>query len=135
MCVLPHKFSVFYRGQGWEYLPFRFCIGMWILILVLVLVATDASAFVCYITRFTEENFATLIAFIFIKKAFEKVFHIGDKYPLHPGDCYCKPTNKTEYKLFGTSPEGTFQPIFRNESAIDHIFPCSVNIHHIEFSL
>lgn len=32
------------------------------------MVAIDASALVCYITRFTEENFATLIAFIFIYK-------------------------------------------------------------------
>lgn len=34
----------------------------------MILVAIDASALVCYITRFTEENFATLIAFIFIIK-------------------------------------------------------------------
>lgn len=30
------------------------------------MVAIDASALVCYITRFTEENFATLVAVIFI---------------------------------------------------------------------
>lgn len=48
----------------------------------MILVATDASAIVCYITRFTEENFATLIAFIFIAKAVENVIKIGDKYPI-----------------------------------------------------
>lgn len=37
-------------------------------VILVILVAIDASAFVCYITRFTEENFATLIAFIFIFK-------------------------------------------------------------------
>lgn len=36
--------------------------------MLVVMVAIDASALVCYITRFTEENFATLIAFIFIYK-------------------------------------------------------------------
>lgn len=46
----------------------RFWIGTWITIILIVMVAIDASAFVCYITRFTEENFATLIAFIFIYK-------------------------------------------------------------------
>lgn len=46
----------------------RFWIGTWIVIILIFLVAVDASALVCYITRFTEENFATLIAFIFIIK-------------------------------------------------------------------
>lgn len=36
--------------------------------ILLILVAIDASALVCYITRFTEENFALLIATIFIYK-------------------------------------------------------------------
>ena len=57
--------------------------------MLLVIVATDASAFVCFITRFTEENFATLIAFIFIKKAFDKVAHIKDYYPIEESPCYC----------------------------------------------
>jgi HCO3- transporter family. len=41
---------------------------MWIAVILIILVAVDASVLVCYITRFTEENFATLIAFIFIYK-------------------------------------------------------------------
>jgi solute carrier family 4 (sodium bicarbonate transporter), member 10 len=53
---------------NWDYMAFRFWIGTWVAIILLILVAIDASAFVCYITRFTEENFATLIAFIFIYK-------------------------------------------------------------------
>lgn len=52
----------------WEYISFRFWIGTWMSLILLILVAFDASAAVCYITRFTEENFATLIAFIFIYK-------------------------------------------------------------------
>lgn len=54
--------------MGWDYLSLRFWIGTWISLILLVLVAIDASALVCYITRFTEENFACLIAFIFIYK-------------------------------------------------------------------
>lgn len=54
--------------MNWNYLSFRMWIGIWIAIILMILVAIDASAFVCYITRFTEENFATLIAFIFIYK-------------------------------------------------------------------
>ena len=52
----------------WDYLSFRWWIGMWIAAILLIFVAVDASFLVCYITRFTEENFATLIAFIFIYK-------------------------------------------------------------------
>ncbi|XP_035906905.1 sodium-driven chloride bicarbonate exchanger isoform X7 [Anopheles stephensi] len=80
---------------GWDYLTFRFWIGTWISIILVVLVAVDASALVCYITRFTEENFACLIAVIFIYKAIENVFHIGQEYPLNTAggkmDCSCLP--------------------------------------------
>uniref|UniRef100_A0A2M4ADJ0 Anion exchange protein n=1 Tax=Anopheles triannulatus TaxID=58253 RepID=A0A2M4ADJ0_9DIPT len=80
---------------GWDYLTFRFWIGTWIAIILVVLVAVDASALVCYITRFTEENFACLIAVIFIYKAIENVLHIGKEFPLNtaggPFDCSCLP--------------------------------------------
>lgn len=58
----------FCKMADWDYMTFRFWIGTWITIILIILVAVDASALVCYITRFTEENFATLIAFIFIYK-------------------------------------------------------------------
>ncbi|KAG7201565.1 hypothetical protein KM043_004313 [Ampulex compressa] len=90
----------FCKQSGWNYMSFRFWIGTWIAVILLILVAVDASALVCYITRFTEENFATLIAFIFIYKAIENVLIIGKKYPVstHGGeslsyDCWCKPPN------------------------------------------
>jgi len=86
----------FCMSQEWEYLSFRLWIGVWIGVILLVLVATDASALVCYITRFTEENFATLIGVIFIIKAFEKVLSIGKKYPIDPSPCFCDPSNETE---------------------------------------
>lgn len=90
------------------------------------MVAIDASALVCYITRFTEENFATLIAFIFIykvslfanflenllhfyqnkfhfqfKKAIENLWSIGVNFPIEPSDsiydCVCtSPYNKND---------------------------------------
>lgn len=57
-----------FRSKEWDYMSFRFWIGMWISLILFIFVAVDASALVCYITRFTEENFACLIAFIFIYK-------------------------------------------------------------------
>ncbi|XP_016990658.2 sodium-driven chloride bicarbonate exchanger isoform X16 [Drosophila rhopaloa] len=79
--------------MGWEYMTFRFWIGMWVAGICIVLTAIDASALVCYITRFTEENFATLIAFIFIYKAIENVMVIGKNFPVNQGiyDCICTP--------------------------------------------
>lgn len=58
-------------------MSFRFWIGSWITLILVILVAIDASAFVCYITRFTEENFATLIAFIFIYKASNRFLYLN----------------------------------------------------------
>ncbi|XP_050448372.1 electroneutral sodium bicarbonate exchanger 1 isoform X3 [Cataglyphis hispanica] len=90
----------FCKKVDWNYMSFRFWIGTWTAIILIILVALDASAFVCYITRFTEENFATLIAFIFIYKAIENVLSIGKKYPLNTYssetldyDCWCKSPN------------------------------------------
>ncbi|XP_015118680.1 sodium-driven chloride bicarbonate exchanger isoform X3 [Diachasma alloeum] len=99
----------FCRKTAWNYMSFRFWIGSWIAGILIVLVAIDASAFVCYITRFTEENFATLIAFIFIYKAVENVFAIGKKYPLNTHgnelldmNCLCRPPNSTLTVLPGS---------------------------------
>ena len=90
----------FCKKSGWNYMSFRFWIGSWTALILVILVAIDASALVCYITRFTEENFATLIAFIFIYKAIENVLSIGKKYPINTHandafdiDCWCKPPN------------------------------------------
>ncbi|XP_018351043.1 PREDICTED: electroneutral sodium bicarbonate exchanger 1 isoform X5 [Trachymyrmex septentrionalis] len=90
----------FCKKVDWSYMSFRFWIGTWMSMILMILVALDASACVCYITRFTEENFATLIAFIFIYKAIENVLSIGKKYPLNTYssetmdyDCWCKPPN------------------------------------------
>ncbi|XP_050307572.1 electroneutral sodium bicarbonate exchanger 1 isoform X3 [Anthonomus grandis grandis] len=73
----------FCTRMDWDYMSFRFWIGTWITVILLILVAIDASALVCYITRFTEENFATLIAFIFIYKAVENVLLIGKNFPIN----------------------------------------------------
>ncbi|RXN03768.1 electroneutral sodium bicarbonate exchanger 1-like isoform X1 [Labeo rohita] len=72
-------------GRDYElsYLSLRTCIGLWTAFLCLILVATDASSLVCYITRFTEEAFAALICLIFIYEALEKLFHLGELYPIN----------------------------------------------------
>nr|XP_045009269.1 sodium bicarbonate cotransporter 3 isoform X2 [Jaculus jaculus] len=70
----------FCRDYQLSYLSLRTSIGLWTAFLCIVLVATDASSLVCYITRFTEEAFAALICIIFIYEALEKLFHLGEIY-------------------------------------------------------
>ncbi|XP_056654177.1 electroneutral sodium bicarbonate exchanger 1 isoform X1 [Monodelphis domestica] len=73
----------FCKDYALSYLSLRACIGLWTAFLCIVLVATDASSLVCYITRFTEEAFASLICIIFIYEAIEKLIHLGETYPIH----------------------------------------------------
>ncbi|XP_015805090.1 sodium bicarbonate cotransporter 3 isoform X5 [Nothobranchius furzeri] len=83
-----------------SYLSLRTSIGLWTAFLCLLLVATDASSLVCYITRFTEEAFAALICIIFIYEALAKLVHLGEVYPFNMHDeldnltfytCQCSP--------------------------------------------
>uniref|UniRef100_H3BXL7 Anion exchange protein n=1 Tax=Tetraodon nigroviridis TaxID=99883 RepID=H3BXL7_TETNG len=73
----------FCKEYGLSYLSLRTCIGLWTAFLCILLVATDASALVCYITRFTEEAFASLICIIFIYEALEKLVHLEKYYPFN----------------------------------------------------
>ncbi|XP_042278615.1 sodium bicarbonate cotransporter 3 isoform X1 [Thunnus maccoyii] len=73
----------FCSDYGLSYLSLRTSIGLWTAFLCLLLVATDASSLVCYITRFTEEAFAALICIIFIYEALEKLVHLGESFPIN----------------------------------------------------
>ncbi|XP_070702630.1 sodium bicarbonate cotransporter 3-like isoform X1 [Pempheris klunzingeri] len=96
----------FCNDYGLSYLSLRTSIGLWTAFLCLLLVATDASSLVCYITRFTEEAFAALICIIFIYEALEKLFHLGEHYPVNMHNnldnltlysCQCSaPTNASD---------------------------------------
>ncbi|KAM3596819.1 uncharacterized protein V6R79_021350 [Siganus canaliculatus] len=103
-----------------SYLSLRTSIGLWTAFLCIILVATDASSLVCYITRFTEEAFAALICIIFIYEALEKLFHLGEHYPVNTHNnlenltlysCQCSPPTNASEKLVqewnrtGYSPE------------------------------
>uniref|UniRef100_A0A8C5R094 Anion exchange protein n=1 Tax=Leptobrachium leishanense TaxID=445787 RepID=A0A8C5R094_9ANUR len=73
----------FCKEYGLSYLSLRASIGLWTAFNCIVLVATDASSLVCYITRFTEEAFAALICIIFIYEALEKLIQLGEKHPIN----------------------------------------------------
>lgn len=81
MAIFPP--SCLHREYDLSYLSLRTCIGLWTAFLCIMLVATDASSLVCYITRFTEEAFASLICIIFIYEALEKLIHLGEQFPFN----------------------------------------------------
>ena len=64
------------ESHGWNYLTLRLWVGVWCFTFLMLIVAFEASAWVCYITRFTEEMFAALVALIFIQSAVNNVFKI-----------------------------------------------------------
>ena len=88
-------------GQwGFAFLEFRFWVGIWMAGIMTILVMFDLSFLVCFITRFTEDNFATLIASIFIYESISSVLKLYNQTPVkfHPNenitgnatlDCLC----------------------------------------------
>ena len=80
MLVFEEILFTFCKDSDIDYLAFREWIGLWTALLCIILVATDASALVQYITRFTEETFSVLISVIFIYEAISKIFGIGGEY-------------------------------------------------------
>uniref|UniRef100_A0A3Q2VVX3 Anion exchange protein n=1 Tax=Haplochromis burtoni TaxID=8153 RepID=A0A3Q2VVX3_HAPBU len=93
-----------------SYLHLRTSIGLWTAFLCLLLVATDASSLVCYITRFTEEAFAALICIIFIYEALEKLVRLGELYPINMHNqldnltfyrCQCAPPANASAEVLG----------------------------------
>lgn len=71
------------RQWGLDFLAFRFWIGLWSCLFLLIVVMFDLSALVRYITRFTEESFAALIAAIFVYEAINKALNIHHDYPIN----------------------------------------------------
>lgn len=59
-------------------MEFRLWIGLWTAFFLIVLVAFNLSFLVKYITRFTEDSFATLVAVIFIIDALKSTLHLKD---------------------------------------------------------
>ncbi|XP_041050311.1 electrogenic sodium bicarbonate cotransporter 1-like [Carcharodon carcharias] len=102
-----------------DYLEFRLWIGIWTAFFCLILVATEASYLIQYFTRFTEEGFCTLISFIFIHDAFQKMFNLTENYPINSDynidhvtlyDCACFPPEADNVtSLFNETTEPPFK--------------------------
>ncbi|KAM4756404.1 electrogenic sodium bicarbonate cotransporter 4 isoform 2-T2 [Cyanocitta cristata] len=99
----------FSKGNGIDYMEFRLWIGLHSALQCLILVATDASFIIKYITRFTEEGFSTLISFIFIYDAIKKMIGAFKYYPINSD---FKPDYVTMYKCECVAPDPANATLF-----------------------
>ncbi|NXJ76645.1 S4A8 protein, partial [Trogon melanurus] len=81
--VLEKNLYKLCKAYSLSYLSLRACIGLWTTFFCMLLVATDASCLVCYITRFTQEVFTSLSCAIFIYEALEKLSQLHETYLVH----------------------------------------------------
>ncbi|KAK5851522.1 hypothetical protein PBY51_023069 [Eleginops maclovinus] len=89
---LLYEFS---KSNNIDYMELRLWIGLHSCLQCFLLVITDASYIIKYMTRFTEEGFSSLISFIFISDAIKKMVGAWKYYPINRG---FKPDFITSYK-------------------------------------
>uniref|UniRef100_A0A8C8H001 Anion exchange protein n=1 Tax=Oncorhynchus tshawytscha TaxID=74940 RepID=A0A8C8H001_ONCTS len=92
----------FSKNNGIDYMELRLWIGIHSCIQCFLLVATDASYIIKYMTRFTEEGFSSLISFIFISDAIKKMVSHTQYYPINTD---FKPDYVTAYKCECLAPD------------------------------
>ncbi|XP_066507329.1 electrogenic sodium bicarbonate cotransporter 4 isoform X2 [Hoplias malabaricus] len=92
----------FSKTNNIDYLELRLWIGLHSGLQCLILVASDASYIIKYMTRFTEEGFSSLISFIFISDAIKKIVGSFQYYPINTN---FKPEYITTYKCECLAPD------------------------------
>ncbi|KAF4092902.1 hypothetical protein AMELA_G00026160 [Ameiurus melas] len=97
LLVFEEAFFSFLNKKEFEYIVGRVWVGMWLIVIVLIVVAAEASFLVRFISRFTQEIFSILISIIFIYETFYKLYMIFGTHPVMMN--YTKPlvlsSNKT----------------------------------------
>ncbi|XP_042621396.1 electrogenic sodium bicarbonate cotransporter 4-like [Cyprinus carpio] len=107
---LLYEFSI---NNDIDYMEIRLWVGLHSCLQCLILVATDASYIIKYMTRFTEEGFSSLISFIFISDALKKMMSIFNYYPINPD---FNPDYITSYRCDCQAPDQV-SPLALNASS------------------
>ncbi|KAM6902570.1 electrogenic sodium bicarbonate cotransporter 4 isoform 2-T2 [Xenentodon cancila] len=92
----------FSKNNDIDYMELRLWIGLHSCLQCFLLVLSDASYIIKYMTRFTEEGFSSLISFIFISDAIKKMVGSFKYYPINRG---FKPDYITSYKCECIAPD------------------------------
>ncbi|GAA6109893.1 electrogenic sodium bicarbonate cotransporter 4 isoform X1 [Tachysurus ichikawai] len=103
----------FCMSSSMDYMELRLWIGIHSCIQCFLLVATDASYIIKYMTRFTEEGFSSLISFIFISDAIKKMAGSFSYYAINTD---FEPDFITSYKCECVAPD--MIPVSDNTSAL-----------------
>ena len=117
---------MFCKERNIPYLEFRLWIGLWTALMLICLVVFNASVIVRIFTRFTEEIFSSLISFIFIYEAIEKIWRVHLNYPysgfyFYPFSarkCDCYEYEDMNYTINGTNL-GSYWGNYKNSSFIE----------------
>ena len=76
---------------GIEYISWRTCIGLWAMVILIILAATEATKLVTSFTRFSEEIFTSVVAIFFVSEAVYYLYHVSicmtDNVMLHHEYC------------------------------------------------
>uniref|UniRef100_A0A8C7Z304 Anion exchange protein n=1 Tax=Oryzias sinensis TaxID=183150 RepID=A0A8C7Z304_9TELE len=99
----------FSKNNGIDYMELRLWIGIHSCLQCFILVASDASYIIKYMTRFTEEGFSSLISFIFISDAIKKMVGSFKYYPINTD---FKPDYVTTFKCECLAPDPMTAMIF-----------------------
>uniref|UniRef100_A0A8K9V7V1 Anion exchange protein n=1 Tax=Oncorhynchus mykiss TaxID=8022 RepID=A0A8K9V7V1_ONCMY len=119
----------FCKSNTIDYMELRLWIGLHSCLQCLILVATDASYIIKYITRFTEEGFSSLISFIFISDAIKKMY-----YPINR---VFKPDYVTTYRCECIAPDQGDHLSVTGPTLLPRVYlpsPCTYNITGLDWS-
>lgn len=100
-----------------EYLAVRCWVALWVLIISLILLGLESVFIIKYVTRFTEEIFAFLIASVFLADALKKIVKIFYVDPILTTEKYCM-LNKQSISLVNRSLTHN-QTILYNPSSVN----------------
>uniref|UniRef100_A0A672IHE3 Anion exchange protein n=1 Tax=Salarias fasciatus TaxID=181472 RepID=A0A672IHE3_SALFA len=92
----------FSKSNDVDYMELRLWIGLHSCLQCFLLVVSDASYIIKYMTRFTEEGFSSLISFIFISDAIKKMVGSFKYYPINRG---FKPDFITSFRCECVAPD------------------------------
>ncbi|CAF1474126.1 unnamed protein product [Adineta ricciae] len=151
MLILERIIEHMCKDYRVNYLEFRLWIGMWIFLFLLIFVTFNLSFLVKYITRFTEDCFASLVALIFIYDAIREILKIRKIYPVNyrPNvlldySCSClftdigynettlNDTNIVDYLFNGTNLNKTSQIVCTKAGGFVVGSGCSTPVYHAD---
>ncbi|KAI5102907.1 solute carrier family 4 (anion exchanger), member 1b (Diego blood group) isoform X1, partial [Silurus meridionalis] len=109
LLVFEEAFYGFCKSRDIEYIVGRVWVGVWLIVIVVLMVATEGSFLVRFISRFTQEIFSILISLIFIYETFSKLASIFKAHPLN-----------LNYEHLNTSVADPWHPIITHHTAVDN---------------